>query len=61
MKNKETRQARYARNRMKKSILIDMYLADPIEKKIYESWKNESHKKGLFIKLYSDYLSKNDS
>lgn len=58
MENKETRQARYARKRMKKSLLIDMYLDSPIEKEIYESWKKESNKKSLFIKIYSDYLAR---
>lgn len=42
MKNKETRQARYAKNCMRKSILIDMYLDNDLEKNLCENWKKES-------------------
>lgn len=35
-----------------------MYLDDPTEKHIYETWQKEPHKKQLFLKLYAEYLAK---
>ncbi|WEV50214.1 hypothetical protein OZX61_12765 (plasmid) [Acinetobacter sp. ESL0695] len=62
MKNvsKEPRQLRYARRRMKKNILIDLYLDNDIEKHLYENWKKESNKKALFIKIYSNHLAEEE-
>lgn len=57
---KEKKQVRYAKKRMRKPITIDMYLDDPSERNIYEAWKNEKHKKELFMKLYSKHLSENE-
>lgn len=40
-----------------KMIQIRMHATCPVEMQIFESWKNESDKKMLFIKLYTDYLA----
>lgn len=50
--------AAYAKKRETKSIKFDMYLADPVEKHMFETWQKEPNKKQLFIKIYSEYLAK---
>ena len=58
MEDKKSKQAKYAAKRNTKPIKFDMYLDDPVEKNMFETWQKEEHKKQLFIKLYSEYLMK---
>lgn len=62
MTDELTKQARYKAKRNKEQIPpIDMYLDDPVEAHIYQTWKNEKNKKQLFIKMYSEYLASKNS
>lgn len=53
----QTKQAKFAAKRSTKAIKFDMYLDDPVEKHLFETWQKEEHKKQLFIKLYAEYLA----
>ncbi|CAH1091274.1 hypothetical protein [Acinetobacter baumannii] len=56
-----SKQGKYAAKRKTKSIKFDMYLDDPVEKHMFETWQKEPYKKQLFIKLYAEHLAKKDN
>lgn len=57
MTDEQTKQARYKAKRNTKPVKFDMYLDDPVEAHIYQTWQKEENKKQLFIKLYAEYLA----
>lgn len=56
--NQPTKQKRYAEKRKSRKINFDMYLSDPVENQVYESWQEEPNKKQLFIKMYIEHLAR---